>query len=100
MNNVVALNSRSSTPFSFGVNSRRTDPNFFLGVMVFLVLPQVVAIAYYGVLLAAMSGTFTLAGVGLGFAIYRYFPSRIQTLSLKTRTQTRSCIETITRKAA
>lgn len=102
MNNVVvALNSRSPMPFSFALNSKRTfDPNFVLGVTVFGVLPQVVASAYYGVLLGAVLGACMLAGIGLGLAIYRIFPPQIQTLSLSTRTQARSRIETITSKAA
>ena len=101
MNNVVALRSRNSAPFAFAKNGRRgIDLNLILGVTVFGLLPQAVAISYYGFLLAEILGACLLAGTSLGFILRRFFPYRVQTLAINSLIQSRLFSDTITRKAA
>lgn len=101
MKNVVALRRRNSTPFSFAKNDERgIDINLILGVTVFGLLPQAVAISYYGVLLAGILGVCLWVGISLGFVLRRFFPYRVQTLAINSLSRPRLFIDTITRKAA
>ena len=101
MNNVVALRRRNSAPIGFAKNDGRSmDLNLILGVTVFGLLPQAVAISYYGFLLAEILGVCLLVGISLGFVLRRVFPYRVQTLAINSLIHSRLVRDTVTRKAA
>jgi hypothetical protein len=100
MNNVVAFHKNDPAPPKFETDGLAAlQLNFFLGITVFGVLPQVAAVAYYGALLAGILTISVLAGIGSGFAIKRFFPYRPQMLELNPSTRLRSMAETL-KKAA
>jgi hypothetical protein len=87
MKRVVALGKLNPAPLKFVTNDRTAfDLNLFLGVTVFGILPQVAAVAYYGMLLAEILFVSLSAGIGLGFAMRRFSPCRLQTLGISTST--------------
>lgn len=101
MNNVVALRRRDSAPVGIAKNDGRgIDLNLILGVTVFGLLPQAVAISYYGLLLAKILGICLLVGISLGFVLRRFFPYSVQTLTINSLIQSRLFSDKVTKKAA
>lgn len=101
MNNVVAFRKLNRAPLKLVKKDYAAfQLKFFLGVAVFGVLPQVAAVAYYGMLLAVILAVSLLAGIGLGFAIKRFAPYCPQTLEINPSTSLRSVIAETLKKAA
>lgn len=101
MNNVIALRNRDSRSLSFLTEVEKPFYlDFFLGVAAVELLPQAVAITYYGVFMAIVLGTCASVGIGWGLASYRRSPSLIQTLSLEGSAKNSYRSELTTLKAA
>jgi hypothetical protein len=80
MNNVVPIPARNRNfmPYTLSGNTRQTfDSGFFLGVAVFVVLPQIAAVTYFGPAMAVIFGACSGVAVIVGLTIYRRFPYRI-----------------------